>query len=213
MNHINKIVLENLNFSYGNNNVFRNSINAQFCSDRIYLLKGKNGAGKSTLCKLLTRLYENYSGKIYFNDIDQRDLSREELLDEIAVVFQATPVFYDSIIDNLLLGRKTKKLEKLLSLFGLEKDLKEAGREFTDILSDENSLSGGQIQKLGIIRVLLSDKSIYIFDEPTSNLDVDSKKVFYDILNQLKSNHMIFLISHEENIEKYVDEVFILDKR
>lgn len=91
--------------------------------------------------------------------------------------------------------------------------MKEAGREFTDILSDENSLSGGQIQKLGIIRVLLSDKSIYIFDEPTSNLDVDSKKVFYDILNQLKSNHMIFLISHEENIEKYVDEVFILDKR
>lgn len=210
---INKIKLENLNFSYKNcNNVYKEDINAEFVKNKIYLIRGRNGAGKSTLIKLITKLYDNYRGKIYFDDQDQKSFDRDTILELISTVFQNTPIFRDTIKNNILLGRECNNFEKLIDCFKLEKDLLDAGRSLDETLTEGNSLSGGQAQKLGIIRALLSNKFIYIFDEPTSNLDVESRKAFYSVLDEIKKNHIVLIISHEEKIEQFVDEVLLINK-
>lgn len=210
---IQSIKLKNLNFSYGDNNIYLKNLNAEFTSGKIYLLQGKNGSGKSTLIKLITKLYNNHTGDIYVNENNIKEISRNSLLEKIGILFQETPVFLDSIINNIILDREYKDTESILNLFEFKTDIEKTGRSITDILYEKNNLSGGQAQKLGIIRTLLIDKSMYIFDEPTSNLDESSRVSFYTMLNTLKKNRIIFLISHELEAEKYVDEIFCLNRK
>lgn len=211
---INEIKFENVNFSYKNGqNIYKKNLNMIFEKGNIYLIQGKNGTGKSTLVKMLMKFYDNYEGNISLNGISQRKISRDKILSQIAIAFQDTPVFYDSIINNISLGKNIENHDKVLNTFNFINDLKDSGRTLDTILIEGKGLSGGQMQKLGIIRALLSEKSVYIFDEPTSNLDFDSKNEFYNILSKLRKNHIVLLVSHEENVEQFVDKIFSLDEK
>lgn len=211
---INEIKFENVNFSYKNGqNIYKKNLNMIFEKGNIYLIQGKNGTGKSTLVKMLMKFYDNYEGNIFLNGISQRKISRDKILSQIAIAFQDTPIFYDSIINNISLGKNIENYDKVLNTFNFINDLKDSGRTLDTILIEGKGLSGGQMQKLGIIRTLLSEKSVYIFDEPTSNLDFDSKNEFYNILSKLRKNHIVLLVSHEENVEQFVDKIFSLDEK
>jgi ABC-type transport system involved in cytochrome bd biosynthesis fused ATPase/permease subunit len=87
--------------------------------------------------------------------------------------------------------------------------LEEMGRTLESELIDTGSVSGGQAQKIGIIRTVCRERSVYIFDEPTSNLDSVSKKEFYDMIEHLKQKSIIILFSHEADAEKNAD--FIIE--
>lgn len=203
---IEEITLKDVNFSYGDRRLYACGINACFKKGNVYLLSGRNGCGKSTLVNILLKIWRNYEGNIYIDGKNLKDLSRDEISDLIGLSFQKTPIFHDTIRNNICLG-KEGSVENLLPLLGFEEDLKVMNRTLDSWLKDPSSLSGGQAQKVGILRTLFNNRAVYIFDEATANLDVKSKKEFFRIIETLKRDHIILLISHEEDVEEHVDKI------
>lgn len=203
---INEIVLQNVNFSYEKDHLlYDQGINARFVPGRVYLLSGRNGCGKSTLVNILLKIWKNYSGEIYLDGKEHGSFSRADISHKIGLSFQKTPIFHDTIRNNISLG-KSGNIEKLVSVLGFDHDLQMMGRNLDSWIKDVSSLSGGQAQKLGILRTLFCDKSVYIFDEATANLDCKAKKEFFTMVERMKKDHIILLISHEEDIDQYIDE-------
>ena len=205
---ISKIEIKDVNFSYKDVKVYRKNLNMCLEKGSIYLIKGKNGSGKSTLAGILLKICNDFSGTILLDGKSITNFSREILTETIGICFQKPPIFRDTIRNNIALNDSIP-VEKYISLLSFYKDLEEMGRTLESELIDTGSVSGGQAQKIGIIRTVCRERSVYIFDEPTSNLDSVSKKEFYDIIEHLKQNSIVILFSHEADAEKNAD--FIIE--
>lgn len=205
---ISKIEIKDVNFSYKDVRVYRKNLNMCLEKGSIYLIKGKNGSGKSTLAGILLKIWNDFSGTILLDGKSITNFSREILTETIGICFQKPPIFRDTIRNNIALNDSIP-VEKYISLLSFYKDLEEMGRTLESELIDTGSVSGGQAQKIGIIRTVCRERSVYIFDEPTSNLDSVSKKEFYDIIEHLKQNSIVILFSHEADAEKNAD--FIIE--
>lgn len=205
---ISKIEIKDVNFSYKDVKVYRKNLNMCLEKGSIYLIKGKNGSGKSTLAGILLKIWNDFSGTILLDGKSITNFSREILTETIGICFQKPPIFRDTIRNNISLNDPIP-VEKYISLLSFYKDLEEMGRTLESELIDTGSVSGGQAQKIGIIRTVCRERSVYIFDEPTSNLDSVSKKEFYDMIEHLKQNSIIILFSHEADAEKSAD--FIIE--
>ena len=205
---ISKIEIKDVNFSYKDGKVYRKNLNMYLEKGSIYLIKGKNGSGKSTLAGILLKIWNDFSGTILLDGKSITNLSREILTETIGICFQKPPIFRDTIRNNIALNDSIP-VEKYISLLSFYKDLEEMGRTLESELIDTGSVSGGQAQKIGIIRTVCRERSVYIFDEPTSNLDSVSKKEFYVIIEHLKQNSIVILFSHEADAEKNAD--FIIE--
>lgn len=205
---ISKIEIKDVNFSYKDVKVYRKNLNMCLEKGSIYLIKGKNGSGKSTLAGILLKIWNDFSGTILLDGKSITNFSREILTETIGICFQKPPIFRDTIRNNIALNDPIP-VEKYISLLSFYKDLEEMGRTLESELIDTGSVSGGQAQKIGIIRTVCRERSVYIFDEPTSNLDSVSKKEFYDMIEHLKQESIIILFSHEADAEKNAD--FIIE--
>ena len=205
---ISKIEIKDVNFSYKEVKVYKKNLNMCLEKGSIYLIKGKNGSGKSTLAGILLKIWNDFSGTILLDGKSITNFSREILTETIGICFQKPPIFRDTIRNNIALNDPIP-VEKYISLLSFYKDLEEMGRTLEEELIDTGSVSGGQAQKIGIIRTVCRERSVYIFDEPTSNLDSVSKKEFYDMIEHLKQNSIIILFSHEADAEKSAD--FIIE--
>ena len=192
---ISKIEIKDLNFSYKDVKVYRKNLNMCLEKGSIYLIKGKNGSGKSTLAGILLKIWNDFSGTILLDGKSITNFSREILTETIGICFQKPPIFRDTIRNNIALNDPIP-VEKYISLLSFYKDLEEMGRTL-------------EAQKIGIIRTVCRERSVYIFDEPTSNLDSVSKKEFYDMIEHLKQKSIIILFSHEADAEKNAD--FIIE--
>ena len=169
--YISKIEIRDMNFCYKDVKVYKENLNVCFEKGFIYLIKGKNGSGKSTLAGILLKIWNDFFGTILLDGRSIKDVSREELTDTIGICFQKSPIFRDTVRNNISLGGDIK-VEKFISVLSFDKDLEEMGRTLESELIDSGSVSGGQAQKIGIIRTICRKRSVYIFDEPTSNLDL-----------------------------------------
>lgn len=205
---ISEIEIKDVNFSYKDVKVYRKNLNMCLEKGSIYLIKGKNGSGKSTLAGILLKIWNDFSGTILLDGKSITNFSRETLTETIGICFQKPPIFRDTIRNNIALNDSIP-VEKYISLLSFYKDLEEMGRTLESELIDTGSVSGGQAQKIGIIRTVCRERSVYIFDEPTSNLDSVSKKEFYDMIEHLKKNSIVILFSHEADAEKNAD--FIIE--
>ena len=205
---ISKIEIKDVNFSYKEVKVYKKNLNMCLEKGSIYLIKGKNGSGKSTLAGILLKIWNDFSGTILLDGKSITNFSREILTETIGICFQKPPIFRDTIRNNISLNDPIP-VEKYISLLSFYKDLEEMGRTLESELIDTGSVSGGQAQKIGIIRTVCRKRSVYIFDEPTSNLDSVSKKEFYDMMEHLKQKSIIILFSHEVDAEKNAD--FIIE--
>ena len=203
---ISKIEIKDVNFSYKDVKVYRKNLNMCLEKGSIYLIKGINGSGIIT--GILLKIWNDFSGTILLDGKSITNFSRETLTETIGICFQKPPIFRDTIRNNIALNDPIP-VEKYISLLSFYKDLEEMGRTLESELIDTGSVSGGQAQKIGIIRTVCSYCSVYIFDEPTSNLDSVSKKEFYDMIEHLKQNSIIILFSHEADAEKNAD--FIIE--
>lgn len=198
------IECKNLSFKYEQDYVLSN-IDFKLKTNSLYVLKGDNGSGKTTLCKILTGLYDNYEGEIYLENRDIKKMNRDELLNLIFYSAQLTPVFSDTLSNNIFLDSKiTKEQEnkyfKMIKFFSLDE------LEEKEII-DDGSVSGGQKQKIGILRALFSNKEILIFDEPTANLDKQSIKKLVMVIKKLKETKLIIVISHDNTFDCIASEI------
>jgi len=160
-------------------------------------IEGRNGYGKSTLVKLLLRLYDPQQGSVFVNGIDIRNFDLEDLRRHIGVIFQDFSRFNCTVAENVAFG----DIEKMMNGTVAEPkvDLKipftpdtPLGRMF----DGGQELSMGQWQRLAFARALQSDAPILLLDEPVAWIDVPSRKEFFDLLDELKKNKIIILITH-----------------
>lgn len=209
---INEIKFENVDFSYPKRDkmIFEN-LNLLFEDEKIVGLVGESGSGKSTLMKIVMKWYMAKSGKISLNEEDILEIDSRKLQEKIAYIPQFPQIFSQTIRENLVLGNDKITDEEIL-------EIAEKCRLKDVILSTENGLdtkinsekiifSSGEMQRLELMRALLKRADVYIFDEPTSNLDTLNESI---ILNLIKENckGMVFLISHRMSTVSFSDVVY-----
>ena len=206
------IEFKNVDFSYSNEKLLEN-LNFAIRPNRITAITGTNGTGKTTIVDLILRLHSPTKGKILLDNINVKEIDKNSYLKEISVLNQESYLFNLSIRENFnLVENDIKKQEEMCKLTGIDKFIKTLPKGY-DTIIDENShnISGGQKRLLSLTRTLLKDAKILIFDEATSSLDTDKIQNVINVLNELKKNHTVIVITHKEEIENIADEVITIN--
>lgn len=169
------IRLENVSFSYDQEKVILQDINLKLDKGKSYAIVGGSGSGKSTLLNLLMAANSNYSGHIYYDDVELRDISSESLYDLVSIIQQNVFVFNSTIEDNITMFSEFKReeIDHAIKLSGLSTLIEQKGKDY---LCGENGsgLSGGEKQRISIARSLLRRTPVLFVDEATSSLDVET---------------------------------------
>lgn len=202
-----KVTLKNINFSYdGERNVIKN-VNMDIEKGGVVGVVGESGSGKSTIASLILNNHNVNSGEILLNSKNINNISLDNIYENIALVSTNSYIFNGSILDNLLMGCETSSEDeienalKVSRLYDFVKGL-EHGLN-TNVGEGGSSLSGGQKQRLALARVILAKREMIIFDEATSNIDVESEEGIIDAIYELSSEKTILVISHRlQNIKK-----------
>lgn len=209
------ISLKNINFSYTKEKPILKDINLTIPKGSVVALAGLSGCGKSTLASLIMRFVDADSGDIYIEGKHYNAMSIEELRKKIILVPQSVYLFTGSIRDNLLLADENATDEQLLEVLDQVK-LKDFVLSLEDGLNSSvgdsgSRLSGGQKQKIGIARALLSNAPYIIFDEATSAVDHESEQEIWKCIEQLSNTKTLIIISHRLSTIKDVDIIYMLE--
>ena len=181
-------------------------------------LLGANGAGKSTLMNIITGMYWIPEAPIFINGVPivKCDLGKMRRT-SYGILEQEPILLEESIKDNMFLGGEDKsgsqKFIDITKLLGLDVFLKKLPNGLETIINENAmNLSGGEKQKLSLLRILLKDSEVLILDEPASALDTDSREQLYNYLNTIKRNSIIFIVTHDDKITDKVDHIINLSK-
>lgn len=208
------IVCENLSFSYNSEREILHGINFEFPKDSFTALVGESGCGKSTIASILTGKNKSYGGRIKIGNEDFREISEKSLMEHITYISNKSYLFKGTVRDNLLIGKPTavdKELWTVLEHVRLSDFIKSENGLDTVIAEKGGNLSGGQCQRLALARALLHDSEIYIFDEATSNIDIDSENDIMKEIKTLAKEKTVILISHRLANVTDADRIYVID--
>lgn len=209
LNNVNCLSIESLSFSHKNRQIF-NNFSFEFTKGNIYCLIGDNGVGKSTLFNLLLGLYE-YKGIIKINGYDYKQIKMENVKELIlGYVEQDYTLLPTTIYENIMNNKLDEADMKFIDEF-LINDLSITNHEGINTLVQK--LSGGEIQKVSIIRALMKKPSLLLLDEPTSALDVKSKKILIDKLKSIKNESIIVIITHDKDLIAAANVIIDLNEK
>lgn len=206
------ITVQNLSFGYKEDEDVLKGLNLSLEEGKSYALVGASGCGKSTLLNLFLAAYDNYEGRIFYDNHELRDISSEALYDVVSVIQQNVVIFNATLRDNITMFRDIPKeeVDRVIDAAGLRTFVEEHGEDY---LCGENGnlLSGGERQRISIARSLLRKVSVLLVDEATAALD---KQTAYQVSNAILDiqDVMKVVITHslEENLLNRFDEIIVL---
>lgn len=204
------IIINNLTFGYNsNNNIFKNFYLTIKDKESIAIL-GQSGNGKSTLIKLIMGYYKVPNGIIYIDGKDINSYDITELRKQISYVSQNTKLFNMSVLENIQYGNNKSKedIEKLIKKINIQNiftNLKD-GLE-TNAGIEGSNLSGGQRQMIQILRNMLKDNKIVIFDEPTSAIDKNNTQNVINAIKELGKDKTLIIVTHDDELLSLVNRV------
>lgn len=209
------IVCENLHFSYEENQEILHGINLNFPMGSFTSIVGESGCGKSTISAILMGRNKGYTGSLKVGGKELSEISETSLMENFTYISHQSYLFKGTVKDNLLMGRPNatdKELWEVLERVNIAEFLKsEKGLE-TTLLEKASNLSGGQCQRLALARALLHDSPIYIFDEATSNIDVESENDIMREIHALAKNKTVILVSHRLANVVHSDRIYVMKK-
>jgi len=208
-----EIVLRQVSFSYQKDYKVLNQINWIIPHKGKVVLVGKNGSGKSTLINLLTRFYEVEEGEILLNGENIQNIEINHYRSLFAVVSQQVYLFHDTIKNNICLYKKVDEitLQNAIRDSGLLEFVNQVSLDY--IVGENGSLlSGGQRQKIAMARALIYDKSIFILDEATSNMDRYTDKQINQLIYTRLKDKTVILITHKHETIKEIKTVAFLEQ-
>ncbi|UEL47412.1 ABC transporter ATP-binding protein/permease [Terrisporobacter hibernicus] len=215
LNNIN-IEIKNVDFSYDKERKVLENINMEMKSNKMIALVGESGCGKSTITNLLLKQNKVDSGEILLNGVNLNEIPFDILAKKIGFINHSAYVFNGSIEDNIRMGKNNATNEEIYvalkkaNLYEFVMTL--PNKLKTNVGEGGSLLSGGQKQRLALARTIITDPEIYIFDEATSNIDVESEAKVWESIYKLAKNKTVIVISHRlANVTK-ADMIYVLDK-
>lgn len=208
-NFNNNIEFKNVAYSYDSYNIFEN-LSFNIDKGDFVFVKGDSGVGKSTLFKILTKQINDYKGKVIIDNTNIKNLSLNDIRNNICFVSQNEIIFTDTILNNITLFKEVakKELEKVIRITGIDKFLKEKNISLNFLLEENgHNISGGERQRILLARALLQNKKILILDETTNGIDTLSEE---NIVRKVKEKYdvTLILISHRYDNLKLFNKVF-----
>ena len=212
------IEINNIEKVYGNSTKVLNGFSYEFENGKFYAIMGRSGAGKSTLLNIIGTIDEATSGEVLIKEKNITKVSERAKAvirnKQIGFVFQGFYLNpYLNAVENVIVPmRINSEIEKkdrkelamgLLEKFGA-KDL---------AMSKPSQMSGGEQQRVCIARALANNPEIILADEPTGNLDEENEKIVFEHLKALaKQGHTVIVVSHNESVKNYADEVIVIER-
>lgn len=208
------ISIESVSFSYDGNRQILDNIQMNFPVNGFSAIVGESGSGKSTIVNLISGIIRPNNGKVMIGDKSLETYSRESWYSHLGIVSYDTYLFNETIYDNFRLAKEDVTEEEIfnsLEKVNLLEFVKNNGGLEKMIDEDAENISGGQRQRLALAIALLSDKDVYVFDEATSNIDVESEKIIMDNVHELSKSKNVIVISHRlENVVD-ADNIYYLE--
>lgn len=207
------ISINRMSFGYDEERLIINNLNLDIPFGKFIALVGKSGCGKSTIANILVKKNSTYLGEIKFDGIELKTIKESSLIKNITLVKHDSYIFKGSIRSNLMMAGSFSDEQLWQVLKDVRLDEFVANNNGLDmlILDRGSNLSGGQRQRLAIARALLKDTPIYLFDEITSNLDLENEGLILDILAKLRKHKTIIMIAHRLASIKTADEIYLLE--
>ena len=203
-----------LSFSYEPDREILHSVDLTFPQGSFTALVGESGCGKSTLASILMGRNKGYTGSVSVGGVPLSSIQEESLLRNITYISHQSYLFKGTVRENLLMGKPGASDEELwavLSRVNLAEFLKAEQGLDTRLLEKASNLSGGQCQRLALARALLHDSPVYIFDEATSNIDVESENDIMREIHELAKGKTVILVSHRLANVVGADHIYVLD--
>ena len=209
------VSLDNVSFAYGESEKVLKSMNITFQPGKTTALVGPSGGGKSTLLNLVLRLYDPTEGAVKIDGQDIRDATFVSLRERIAFVGQDTFLFAGTVMDNLLMARKSATAEEAIAAAKVahaHEFIEKLPKGYDTAIGENGSfLSGGQRQRLSIARAVLRQAPILLLDEATSALDSHSEVLVRDALENISRGVTTIVIAHRLSTVMNADEICYLE--
>ena len=209
------IVCSGLRFSYETGREILHGVDLRFPQGSFTALVGESGCGKSTIAAILMGRNRGYTGSVAIGGVELKDVNENSLLRNITYISHQSYLFKGTVRDNLQMGKPSATDDELwavLERVNLAGFLKAEQGLDTPLLEKASNLSGGQCQRLALARALLHDSPVYIFDESTSNIDVESENDIMAQIHALAGRKTVLLISHRLANVTASDEIYVLER-
>lgn len=214
--HFDGIRMEHVSYGYEGRSRALQDVSLTIPRGSSVALVGLSGCGKSTAASLLMRFCDPDQGTIFIEGKEYRSVTPQQLRTNIAMVPQQVNLFSGTIRENLLLAdpnANDEKLKEALSEAGLGSFLKTLPKGLdSDVGNAGAALSGGQRQKMGIARALLSEAQYMIFDEATSSVDPQSEREIWEMIGRLSKTRTLIIISHRMSTIQNANCIYVLEK-
>ena len=209
------IEIKDVDFSYDKERKVLEDINISINNNKMIALVGESGCGKSTITNLLLKQNKVDNGEILLNGINLNKIPFDVLTKKIGFINHSAYIFNGTIEDNIRMGKNDASLDEIYNalkkanLYEFVMTLPE--KLNTNVGEGGSLLSGGQKQRLALARTIITDPEIYIFDEATSNIDVESEEKVWESIYKLAKNKTVIVISHRLANVKNADMIYVLD--
>lgn len=210
------VTFQNLRFSYQQGYPVIHDYSLQIPSGKKVALVGATGSGKTTIVNLLMRFYDPDSGDIYINRQNIRDISRNSLRKNVAIVLQDTILFSETVQNNLKYGNESaseEQLQKAVEMSRCSEMIQMLPQGYDTVLTGAGeNISQGQRQLLAIARAFVADPKILILDEATSNVDTRTEKMIQDAMQLVMQNRTSIIIAHRLSTIRDADIIVVMDQ-
>lgn len=199
-------------FSYDENREILHNVNMNFKQGSFTAIVGKSGCGKSTVASILTGKNKGFKGSVTIGNIPINGISESSLMKSITYIGHNSYIFKGTVRENLLMANEVddNELWQVLEKVNLADFLKSENGLDTVIDEKASNISGGQRQRLALARALLHNSQIYIFDEATSNIDVESENDIMTQIAELAKSKTVILISHRLANVVDADNIYVM---
>ncbi|MDO5096820.1 MAG: ABC transporter ATP-binding protein/permease [Peptostreptococcaceae bacterium] len=193
------ITFRDVHFAYNEERQILKGVNIQSTAGSFTSLVGTSGSGKSTIAGIIMGRNQGYEGNVLINSMELSEINEQSLMKKITSVSHNSYLFKGTVADNLKMAKpdaSEKEMRAALEKVNLLGFVDSQNGLDTAILENAGNLSGGQKQRLALARAILHDTPVYIFDEATSNIDMESEELIMEVIHELAKTKTIILISH-----------------
>jgi len=210
------VEFDSVKFAYNNYDYVLKDVSFQIKKGQTVAFVGATGAGKSSIINILSRFYDFQSGSITVDGNDIRELSLEDLRQNIAVVLQDVFLFSDTIMNNITLKNPNISKEQVIEaskFVGLHDFIMKLPGDYDyDVKERGNSLSTGQRQLISFVRAYVYNPSILVLDEATSSIDTETEELIQTAIDKLTQGRTAIIVAHRLSTIKKADKIIVLDK-